>query len=51
MFSASCFIDPFQGRVLAKFTLDNLKLKKAAVLYDVASEYNKGIAEIFQRGL
>ncbi len=44
----SCFIDPFQGRVLAKFTLDNLKLKKAAVLYDVASEYNKGIAEIFK---
>jgi len=34
--------------VLAKFALDNLKLKKAAVLYDVASEYNKGIAEIFK---
>lgn len=44
----ACFIDPFQGRVLAKFVLDNLKLKKAAVLYDVASEYNKGIAEIFK---
>jgi branched-chain amino acid transport system substrate-binding protein len=44
----SCFIDPFQGRVLAKFTLENLKFKKAAVLYDVASEYNKGIAEIFK---
>jgi branched-chain amino acid transport system substrate-binding protein len=44
----SCFIDPFQGGVLAKFTLENLKLKKAAVLYDVASEYNKGIAEIFK---
>ncbi len=44
----SCFIDPFQGQVLAKFTLDNLKFKKAAVLYDVASEYNKGIAEIFK---
>ncbi|MEI6610257.1 MAG: ABC transporter substrate-binding protein [Deltaproteobacteria bacterium] len=43
-----CFIDPFQGRVVAKFTLDNLKIKKAAVLYDVASEYNKGIAEIFK---
>jgi branched-chain amino acid transport system substrate-binding protein len=44
----SCFIDPFQGRVVAKFTLEKLKLKKAAVLYDVASEYNKGIAEIFK---
>lgn len=44
----ACFIDPFQGRVVAKFALDNLKAKKAAVLYDVASEYNKGIAEIFK---
>jgi len=44
----ACFIDPFQGRVLAKFVLENLQLKKAAVLYDVASEYNKGIAEIFK---
>jgi len=44
----ACFIDPFQGRVVAKFTLDNLNLKKAAVLYDVASEYNKGIAEFFK---
>jgi branched-chain amino acid transport system substrate-binding protein len=44
----ACFIDPFQGHVLAKFVLDNLKLKKAAVLYDVASEYNKGIAEFFK---
>ena len=44
----ACFIDPFQGRVVAKFALENLKAKKAAVLYDVASEYNKGIAEIFK---
>jgi len=44
----ACFIDPFQGGVVAKFTLDNLKSRKAAVLYDVASEYNKGIAEIFK---
>ena len=44
----ACFIDPFQGRVVAKFALGNLKAKKAAVLYDVASEYNKGIAEIFK---
>jgi branched-chain amino acid transport system substrate-binding protein len=44
----ACFIDPFQGRVVAKFALDTLKARKAAVLYDVASEYNKGIAEIFK---
>lgn len=45
----ACFIDPFQGRVVAKFALDNLKTKKAAVLYDVASDYNKGIAEFFKQ--
>lgn len=44
----ACFTDPFQGRVVANFALNNLKAQKAAVLYDVASEYNKGIAEIFK---
>jgi branched-chain amino acid transport system substrate-binding protein len=44
----ACFIDPFQGKVLAKFAFEQLKTQKAAVLYDVASEYNKGIAEIFR---
>ncbi len=34
--------------MLAKFALENLKAKKAAVLYDVASDYNKGIAEVFK---
>ncbi len=44
----ACFIDPFQGRVVAKFAMDNLGARRAAVLYDVASEYNKGIADIFK---
>jgi branched-chain amino acid transport system substrate-binding protein len=33
---------------VAKFALENLKATKAAVLYDVASDYNKGIAEFFK---
>jgi branched-chain amino acid transport system substrate-binding protein len=45
----ACFIDDFQGRVMAKFARQHLKASKAAVLYDVASEYNKGIAEFFQK--
>ncbi len=45
----AAFIDPFQGRVVAKFAMDNLKATKAAVLYDVASDYNKGIAEYFKQ--
>ncbi len=44
----ACFIDPFQGRVVAEYALKNLKKKTAAVLYDVASDYNKGIAEVFR---
>ena len=44
----ACFIDPFQGGVLARFAIENLKAKNAAVLYDVASDYNKGIAEVFK---
>lgn len=44
----ACFIDPFQGRVVAQFAINKLKAKTAAVLYDVASDYNKGIAEVFR---
>lgn len=44
----SGFIDPFQGGVLARFASETLAAKRAAVLYDVASEYNKGIAEVFK---
>ncbi|MCR4397519.1 MAG: ABC transporter substrate-binding protein [Firmicutes bacterium] len=45
----ACFIDDFQGVVTAKFALNNLQAKTAAVLYDVGSEYNKGIAEVFKK--
>jgi branched-chain amino acid transport system substrate-binding protein len=44
----ACFIDPFQGKVVAMFAKNRLKAKTAAVLYDVASDYNKGIAEVFK---
>jgi len=45
------FLDPFQGRVLARFTLEELQFRKAAVLYDEASAYNRGIAEIYKQVL
>ncbi len=45
----ACFIDDFQGQVMAKFARQQLKAQTAAVLYDVASEYNKGIAEFFKK--
>ncbi len=43
-----CFLDPFQGPVVANFVGDEFGFKKAAVLYDVASDYPKGLAEFFK---
>jgi branched-chain amino acid transport system substrate-binding protein len=45
----ACFLDPFQGPVLAKFATEELRAKKAAVLYDIASDYPKGLAEFFKK--
>jgi branched-chain amino acid transport system substrate-binding protein len=44
-----CFLDPFQGPVLANFIKEEFGFKKAAVLYDVASDYPKGLAEFFKK--
>jgi branched-chain amino acid transport system substrate-binding protein len=43
-----CFLDPFQGPVLANFIKGEFGYTKAAVLYDVASDYPKGLAEYFK---
>lgn len=43
-----CFLDPFQGPVVANFVTDEFGFSKAAVLYDVASDYPKGLAENFK---
>lgn len=45
----ACFLDPFQGPVGAKFVTEEFKAKKAAVLYDIASDYPKGLAEYFKK--
>jgi len=45
----ACFIDTFQARVLAKFVLNNLHAKTAAVLYDVTSEAPNGQANLFKQ--
>lgn len=44
-----CFLDPFQGPLLANFITEEFGFKKAAVLYDVASDYPKGLAEFFKK--
>lgn len=43
-----CFIDPFQGTVMAKFAHETLKAKKVAILTDVKSDYSVGLAKFFK---
>jgi branched-chain amino acid transport system substrate-binding protein len=44
-----CFIDSFQGLVMARFARENLKLSRAAVFKDVKSAYSLGLTEVFTR--
>ncbi|MBI4402545.1 MAG: ABC transporter substrate-binding protein [Deltaproteobacteria bacterium] len=43
-----CFIDPFQGAVMARFAMNNLKLATAAILQDIKSDYSIGLADFFE---
>lgn len=42
-----CFMDSFQGRVIAEFALQKLKARKVAILRDIKSDYSLGLAEFF----
>lgn len=44
----ACFIDPFQGRVLAKFAREELGSKRAAVLTSISSSYSTGLSQVFR---
>jgi branched-chain amino acid transport system substrate-binding protein len=43
-----CFIDPFQGTVMAKFAKEDLKVKRVAVLSSVSNAYSLGLAKFFK---
>ncbi|HTO02713.1 MAG TPA: ABC transporter substrate-binding protein [Opitutus sp.] len=43
-----CFIDPFQGTVMAKFAQDDLKAKRVAILSSVSNAYSVGLAKFFR---
>jgi branched-chain amino acid transport system substrate-binding protein len=45
-----CFIDPFQGTVMANFASKTLKIQKVALLTDVGSTYSVGLADYFKKG-
>lgn len=44
-----CFIDPFQGQVMAKFAKENMKAKTAAILRDQEQDYSVGLADFFKK--
>jgi branched-chain amino acid transport system substrate-binding protein len=43
-----CFIDTYQGRVIADFVYDRLNARKAAILYDIGSDYSQWLAKYFE---
>jgi len=45
----ACFIDPFQGRVMAKYAVEELGVKKVAIIQDVAQDYSVGLAAFFRK--
>ncbi|MCC8097263.1 MAG: ABC transporter substrate-binding protein, partial [Eubacterium sp.] len=42
-----CFIDPYQGTVMAHYAYEELGATKVGVAYDVASDYSTGLAQYF----
>lgn len=42
-----CFIDPFQGTVMAKFASENLEAKTAATIKDISQDYSVGLIKFF----
>ena len=44
----SCFVDDFQGVAIAKFTANDLKLKRAALLTDIRNDYSTGLTKVLE---
>jgi branched-chain amino acid transport system substrate-binding protein len=49
MIFRACFIDPFQGAVMARYAYEQLGARKAAMIYDNGNDYNKGLADVFSK--
>jgi branched-chain amino acid transport system substrate-binding protein len=44
----ACFVDAFQGEVMAKFAFNTLKARKAAILFDFNLSYGRGLTDYFE---
>jgi branched-chain amino acid transport system substrate-binding protein len=45
----TCFIDPFQGAVMARFAHTDLGARKVAILFDFKQDYSVGLADFFRQ--
>jgi branched-chain amino acid transport system substrate-binding protein len=44
----ACFVDTFQGEVMARFAVNTLKAQKAAIIFDFNSPYGRGLTDYFK---
>jgi branched-chain amino acid transport system substrate-binding protein len=44
-----CFLDDFQGEVMARFASNTLKAKKVAIFYDKSNDYSVGLSKFFRQ--
>jgi len=44
-----CFTDPYQGKALAAFAKNSLKLDNTAILVDKKNDYSVGLAQFFRK--
>ena len=44
----ACFVDQIQGAAMANFAYNSLKKTNAALIYNIAQDYNKGLAQVFK---
>lgn len=44
----ACFIDPYQGKIMAEFASGSLGAKTAAIITDSSSDYSRSISQVFQ---
>lgn len=45
----TCFIDPFQGSVMARFAYEDLGARRVAILSDFKQDYSVGLADFFRK--
>ncbi len=45
----ACFIDPFQGYIMAKYAYETLGARKVAIIQDIAQDYSVGLAHFFRQ--